>query len=109
MSSSGRTVLIADDDPEIRGLIAEYLRSNAYEVLEAENGLETLLLVKRSKPNVVILDDLRGVIGHANEKNGLRRRAAVQDIVQASCLEDTRRIRPGNHRVARQRYRDLNT
>ena len=56
MSSRGRTVLIADDDPEIRGLIGEYLQSNGYEVLEAENGLEAVLHVERSRPNIVILD-----------------------------------------------------
>jgi DNA-binding NtrC family response regulator len=56
MSSRGRTVLIADDDPEIRGMIGEYLQSNGYEVLEAENGLEALLHVKRARPHVVILD-----------------------------------------------------
>ena len=56
MSSSGRTVLIADDDPELRGMIGEYLQSNGYEVLEAENGLETVLHVEHSRPNIVILD-----------------------------------------------------
>ena len=56
MSRRGRTVLIADDDPEIRGVIGEYLQSNGYEVLEAKNGLETLLHVKRSRPNAVVLD-----------------------------------------------------
>ena len=56
MSSRGRTVLIADYDPEIRGPIGEYLQSNGYVVLEAENGLEAVLHVERSRPNIVILD-----------------------------------------------------
>ena len=56
MSSRGRTVLIVDDEPEIRGLIGEHLQSNGYDVLEAENGLEALLHVELSRPNIVILD-----------------------------------------------------
>ena len=56
MSSRGRTVLIVDDEPEIRGLIGEHLQSNGYDVLEAENGLEALLHVELSRLNIVILD-----------------------------------------------------
>jgi len=51
-----RTVIVADDETELRETIAEYLSGQGYEVLQAGNGLETLLLVKRNAPAAVILD-----------------------------------------------------
>lgn len=51
-----KRVLIVDDDPEIRDLIAEFLGERGFEVLQAGNGLEALLQVKRNRPDGVILD-----------------------------------------------------
>jgi DNA-binding NtrC family response regulator len=49
-------VLVADDEPDVRETIAEYLALQGFEVLEAANGLETLLQVKRSRPGGIVLD-----------------------------------------------------
>lgn len=49
-------VVVADDDAAVRALIGEYLRQRGLEVLEASNGLEVLLHVKRSRPAAVVLD-----------------------------------------------------
>ena len=49
-------VLIADDEAEIRALLAEFLTLRGFEVLEATNGLETLLQVKRQAPDAILLD-----------------------------------------------------
>ena len=49
-------VLIADDDPEVRDVIAESFRMEGLDVLEASNGLEALLYVKRDRPDAVVLD-----------------------------------------------------
>src|SRR5437667_82626 len=50
-------VLIADDDTELRELVAEYLSGHGFHVLQATNGLEALLCVKRERPKAVLLDD----------------------------------------------------
>ncbi len=49
-------VLIADDDPEVRDVLAEAFRMEGLDVLEAANGLEALLYVKRDRPDAVVLD-----------------------------------------------------
>ncbi len=41
------SVLVADDDPDIRDIIQIYLRNEGYRVLEAEDGVEALELAKR--------------------------------------------------------------
>ena len=88
MSRTGRTVLIADDDPEIRGMIGEYLHSNGYDVLEAENGLETLLRVKRAKPNVVILDLMMPRLGGLDALKRLRPFAPGIAVVVVTGVAD---------------------
>jgi CheY-like chemotaxis protein len=54
--SDRRCVLIADDDPEVRQLVAEYLGAHGFETVEAANGLEALLCVKRRRPEAIVLD-----------------------------------------------------
>lgn len=57
MSAAGApTVLVADDEAEVRAVLGELLRAHGFEVAEAANGLETLLHVKRHRPRHVVLD-----------------------------------------------------
>ena len=49
-------VLIADDDQDVREVLVESFRVAGFDVLEAKNGLEALLYVKRDRPDAVVLD-----------------------------------------------------
>jgi CheY-like chemotaxis protein len=49
-------VLIVDDDQDVRGVLVESFRLAGFDVLEAANGLEALLYVKRDRPEAVVLD-----------------------------------------------------
>jgi two-component system, OmpR family, KDP operon response regulator KdpE len=65
--SSGQkpTVLVIDDEKQIRRLLRVCLESNNYRVLEAVNGQEGIAAVAQHRPDVVVLDlglpDLDGV------------------------------------------------
>lgn len=50
------TILIADDDDDIRQLIAFTLRTRGYAVVEASDGESALALTRREQPALVILD-----------------------------------------------------
>lgn len=50
------TILVTDDDSEIRDVIHVYLRNEGYHVLEARDGLEALELLKTNAVRLVILD-----------------------------------------------------
>lgn len=50
------SVLIVDDDPEVRGMIAEYLGGHGYEIAQAGNGDEMRQALARRIPDVVLLD-----------------------------------------------------
>ncbi len=49
-------VLIIEDDPNIRKLVAVNLRARGYEVMEAENGRQGLALLRAAPPSVLLLD-----------------------------------------------------
>lgn len=49
-------VVVADDDDDVRAMLAEYLTTRGADVLQAANGLEALLHVKRGRPQAVVID-----------------------------------------------------
>ena len=56
MSSIGQTILVVEDEPDIRKLINYNLAQERFKVLEAEDGEQALKLLQRETPNLVILD-----------------------------------------------------
>jgi DNA-binding response OmpR family regulator len=51
-----KTVLVVDDEPEIRKLVRRSLEERGYRVREASRGHEALAMLKESPPDLVILD-----------------------------------------------------
>lgn len=49
-------VLVVDDDPEIRGLLTEFLRVKGYQSFAAMDAEEALNLMAAAPPDVVLLD-----------------------------------------------------
>lgn len=59
-------VLIVDDNESFRRLNAEFIKMDGHEVLTARNGRETLDLVRREHPDVLLLDIMMpGIDGYA--------------------------------------------
>lgn len=57
-------ILIVDDDPNMLRLMSAYLKPNGYEVLEAKDGDEALMLVEGERLDAVLLDYMmRGMSG----------------------------------------------
>lgn len=50
------TVLIADDEREIRNLLRLYLEKDGYQVLEAEDGIQAAKLIAKEEIDLVLLD-----------------------------------------------------
>ena len=53
-----KKVLVVDDDPDVRLFSVTVLEENGYTPLEAANGDEGLKVIKKQKPELVILDVL---------------------------------------------------
>ena len=50
------TVLIADDDPDLRALVSVTLGRAGYNVIEATDGAEALEMIREHSPGVALLD-----------------------------------------------------
>ena len=50
------TILIVDDDREIRSLLADYLESNGYRTLGAADGAAMWRVLDEARPDLVVLD-----------------------------------------------------
>ncbi|MBS1519506.1 MAG: response regulator [Bacteroidetes bacterium] len=81
MSTVSKTILIIEDNPDIRENTAELLELEGYWVFTASNGDEGLQMVRNLKPDVVICDIVMpGIDGYA----------VFQDIMNN---EETKNIR----------------
>ncbi len=50
------SILIADDEDDLRNLLSLHLRSGGFKVAQAENGLATLAACRQQQPDLLILD-----------------------------------------------------
>lgn len=56
MPDTQPTVLLVDDEPELRALLAEYFGRNGFDVMQAENAAAARALVAERVPDVAVLD-----------------------------------------------------
>ncbi|MFH1808741.1 MAG: response regulator [Pseudomonadota bacterium] len=58
------TLLVVDDEPDLRGMLVEYLKRYGYRVLEAGDGHTALRILQEQLPHLIVLDAmLPGVHG----------------------------------------------
>ncbi|MCW5853233.1 MAG: response regulator transcription factor [Anaerolineae bacterium] len=50
------TILVADDDTDVRGTLSRSLVRNGYEVLTANTGIEALTMTRQMLPDLLVLD-----------------------------------------------------
>lgn len=55
-------ILVVDDDKSIRNLIKVYLENEGYNILEASNGAEALVMVNENDFDLVILDVMMPIL-----------------------------------------------
>jgi two-component system KDP operon response regulator KdpE len=53
---NGTTILVVDDEPQIRRVLRATLSSSGYDVIEAKDGQEAVDLVVRERPALILLD-----------------------------------------------------
>ena len=50
------TILVVDDEPQIRRVLRATLSSNGYEVIEAQSGQQAIEMVVTERPELILLD-----------------------------------------------------
>ncbi|MBW1768634.1 MAG: response regulator [Deltaproteobacteria bacterium] len=51
-----KTILIVDDQKEVRELVEVTLRSDGYRILEAKSGEEAIAMVRADQPDLILMD-----------------------------------------------------
>ena len=51
-----KTILVADDDKNLRRLYKAELEAEGYRIMLAENGLQATDIIERENPDVVVMD-----------------------------------------------------
>lgn len=85
-----RTVLVIDDDPDVRDLIEAFLEENGYHPILAENGRAGLELALQHRPFAILLDILMPELDGFDVLRRLKDAEATRDIpvVIISVSED---------------------
>lgn len=72
--------LIIDDEEDYRVIISEVLRGAGYEVAAGQDGEEGLALLKRSRPDVVLVDWMMPRMDGERFCRAMRAEPGLQDI-----------------------------
>jgi len=86
------TVLVVDDDPEIRNFIQIFLCNEGYHVLEAENGLQAVEIVKTIPVQLIILDVMMPYMDGIKACQKIRETSKIPIIMLSAKEEDIDKI-----------------
>jgi len=75
-----RTILVIDDEPDILTVVSLRLRKLGYRVLTAAHGKQGLDIIRREKPDLVLLDLVMPIMNGAEVCWHVRNDAAVKHI-----------------------------
>ncbi len=86
------TILIADDEMEIRDLLRLYLENENYNIIEAADGIETLKLIKEKKPDLCLLDIMMPGRDGLSVMKEIRKDSNIPIIILSARTSDAERI-----------------
>ena len=92
--TKGSTILIVDDEPDIRSTISLRLESKNYKVLTANNGQNGLEEAKKHHPDLILLDTSMPVLNGHQMLEQLRSDSDIRDIpvIMVTALSDAHDI-----------------
>jgi DNA-binding response OmpR family regulator len=87
-----RTILVVEDEPQIAGLVRDYLEHAGFTVLTAGDGAGGLALARARRPDAIILDLGLPKVDGLDVIRALRRDSAVPIVVLTARGDETDRI-----------------
>lgn len=83
------TILVVDDQSNVRTLLKDYLSSQGYRVVTANDGQEALFVARHERPNLVLLDIMMPKMDGYQFLSAFRRENQVPVIVLSAKEEET--------------------
>ncbi len=87
-----KTVLVVDDEAEIRDVIHVFLRNEGFRVLEAKNGLEALERMEQDNVDLVVLDVMMPELDGIRTCMKIRETSGVPIIMLSAKQEEIDKI-----------------
>ena len=79
-ASTGRTILIADDNPDQRALYVDILTHAGYVVIEARDGSEAIQRARDDQPSLILMDVTMPGTSGWNAVRAVRAQVETRDI-----------------------------
>lgn len=89
---NGKTVLIVDDEGQIRELLSLYFTKEGFTVAEAADGAEALVKLQQVMPDIVLLDIMMPIIDGMEVCQQIRKFSNVPIIMLTSRTQSEDRI-----------------
>ena len=86
------TVLVVDDEPTVREVVAEYLRRDGHTVHETGDGADASRWLADNEPDLVVLDIMVPHVDGLSILKDLRRRSDVPVILLTARVDEVDRI-----------------
>ncbi len=87
-----RTILIAEDEADIRNILRLYLESEGYRVVEAADGEQALEAVREQAPDLAILDVMMPKLDGLAVTRALRQRSDIPIRILSAKSQDNDKI-----------------
>ena len=87
-----QTILIAEDDGDIRDILKLYLESEGYRVICAENGTAALVQVETHSPQLAILDIMMPELSGLEVVRALREKTMMPILILSARDQDCDKI-----------------
>jgi DNA-binding response OmpR family regulator len=86
------TVLVVDDDNELRYLVKSYLAGEGFRVVTAADGREALFVARQEKPDLIILDLMMPEMGGYEFMRAYDREGEAPIIVLTAKIEESDKV-----------------
>jgi DNA-binding response OmpR family regulator len=87
-----RSVLVVDDQPEIVRILRDYLERAGFSVLTAADGAAAVVVARRDKPDLIVLDLTLPTMDGLDVARALRREGEVPIIMLTARTEEADRV-----------------
>ena len=83
------TIVVVDDEPSIRQLLMAALHFQGFEVISASTGSEAIEVIKRNKPDLVVLDVMLPDIDGFTVTRRIRKEGIESPVLFLTARDDT--------------------
>ncbi|HEX6817507.1 MAG TPA: response regulator transcription factor [Ktedonobacterales bacterium] len=83
-----KTVLVVDDQANVRTLLRDYFTHEGFRIVEADNGRAALLVARREQPDIILLDIMMPEMGGYDFLRAYRKEAKAPIIVLTAAKQE---------------------